>query len=62
MRWEHTDFDYGTKREKTQFLWLPTKLLNFDIGKDETRWLEKATICQKYLGRNRGWVNLYWVD
>lgn len=46
----------GAERKVTQFLWLPMEL-NGDL-----RWLEKATILQRYSDWCGEWLYIRWVD
>lgn len=60
MRWKRKEKAelWGQRRVVSRFLLLPTTL------KGETRWLERAYICQTFDGpRGLGaWVDVRWSD
>lgn len=50
-------YNHGQERIIEKFLWFPVSIKPYDIK--ETRWLERARICQRYyaFGSKRGWRN-----
>jgi len=66
MKWKKKQGpQIGDRRTITKFLWLPVCV------KEEWRWLEKASISQRYGGRwdealgaefNLTWENIAWND
>ena len=57
----HKTPEYGNKRTKSGFLWLP-KTAYYGNGRQEMRWLERATWEEKYSYVENGWATIRWED
>lgn len=64
MRWNHSYHKNGEERTRKVFLWLPRcACLSKEMKlPQQWRWLETATVTERFIAGYDGWVFLFWVD